>query len=265
MAHKNQQNISPMRPRSGGQRGRHRPPEKIYSFNEADDRIYDIFRNHDFADVPHEVRHQLVRFYEILMSQQTTENFTRLTSLRDVAIKHFIDCLMIPRLTKLQFPLLDVGTGPGFPGIPLKIVYPKQRILLGEGVQKRVEFLKKVREHLKLKNLDIIGRNIGPDFHLPVKGVITRAVEDVRNTLGNVMSCLDVGGRVYFMKGPKVDPEIELAGSVWGEFYRLAEDRTYVLPHTPHDRRLVIYEKIKHKPLTDEEFDAYNDFDEEGS
>ena len=63
--------------------------------------------------------------------------------------------IIILKHTKLQFPLLDVGTGPGFPGIPLKIVFPNEQIYLGEGVQKRVEFLKYVREELQLPNLKI--------------------------------------------------------------------------------------------------------------
>ena len=183
------------------------------------------------------------------MENQEKENFTRLLKLRDIAIKHFIDCMIIVEHTKLQFPLMDVGTGPGFPGIPLKILFPKEKILLAEGVQRRVEFLKHVRSEMKLQNLDIIGRNINPNFVYPVNGVITRAVEDVGNTLRNVLSCLQLGGRVYFMKGPGVDPEIAMAKSEMSEFYKLVENIPYVLPHTPHERRLVVYEKIKHAEI----------------
>jgi hypothetical protein len=78
------------------------------------------------------------------MENQEKENFTRLLKLNDIGIKHFIDCLIVTELTKLKFPLIDVGTGPGFPGIPLKILYPSERIILAEGVQRRVEFLKDV-------------------------------------------------------------------------------------------------------------------------
>jgi 16S rRNA (guanine527-N7)-methyltransferase len=252
MAHKNKSNVSPMGPRKGvpHRQGTHKKPQAILSTNEAHDRLSDIFYNHDFAHISHDVLRQLVRFYILLMEQQTKENFTRLLTFRDIAIKHFIDSLIVAQLTELSFPLLDMGTGPGFPGIPLRILLPEdKKIFLAEGVQKRVEFLKTVRETLELKNLDIIGKNINSDFVYPVNGVITRAVEDIGNTLGNVINCLPVGGKVFLMKGPKVDPEIAPAKATWGEYFKLTEDLAYTLPHTNNDRRLLVYTKIKSKAL----------------
>lgn len=254
---KNQQGTKPLAGKAHGQKPqRHRKPVESYDFHEADDRIYDVFRNHGFGDFPHEKRRELTGFYQLLMANQHEQNFTRLLSIRDVAIKHFIDSLMVARLTKLSFPLIDVGTGPGFPGIPLKIAYPDETIILAEGVQRRVEFLKRVREELKLEKLPIIGRNVNPEFFYPVNGVITRAVEDARNTLGNVVNCLQTGGRVFLMKGPNCTPEIQMALDTWGEYFALDKDIAYELPHTPHERRLLIFRKTKPHPLPDfEELD----------
>ncbi len=231
--------------------GKQKRPDEIYSISEATDRLADIFRNHDFNDLGYPTIEKLAHFYRLLMLNQEKENFTRLLKLRDIAIKHYVDCLIVPRLTELQFPLLDMGTGPGFPGIPLKFLYPDKQIILGEGVQRRVEFLKHVRDEMKLTQLDIIGRNINPYCVYPVQGVITRAVEDIRNTLSNVLSCLQTGGKVYLMKGPGVDPEIPLAEKELGEFYKLEQDVAYVLPHTEQKRRLLVYKKIKMAPLPD--------------
>ncbi len=265
MAHKNKENYSPYKARQeskgidlkatdrvSNQRGTHKKPETIYSVNEANDRLLDIFRNHDFK-CSHEERMKLAHFYRLLLENQEHKNFTRLLKIKDIAIKHFIDCLILTEICELKFPLIDVGTGPGFPGIPLKIRFPKEKILLGEGVQKRVEFLKHVREQMKLENLDIIGRNINPHFVYPVNGVITRAVEDVTNTLKNTINCLQLGGHVYFMKGPGVDPEIEKAQNEMSEFFKLHKDISYDLPKTENHRRLVIFEKIKHAELPEEE------------
>lgn len=227
----------------------HLKPKKIYSFDEADNRLYDIFRHHGFADFDHDQRHQLVRFYRLLMLNQNEENFTRLIKFRDIAIKHFIDCLMVDRLCQLRFPLLDLGTGPGFPGIPLKILYPAERIVLAEGVRKRVEFLKRVRDELQLQNLDLIGRKIDEDFVLPMQTVITRAVAAVGPTLKAVRGCLQPGGQMVFMKGPNVDPELAKAAREWSGEYELIKDQAYQLPATPHERRLIIFQR-RQNPAT---------------
>ena len=223
----------------------HKKPEKIFTFEEADSRLYDIFRHHGFEDFPHADRKRLVEFYVLLMNNQMRDNVTRLVKFRDIAIKHFIDSLIVPRLCELTFPLLDVGTGPGFPGIPLKIIYPDKKIILAEGVRKRVDFLKTVRDQMKLTDLDIVGRKIDATFALPVEGVITRALEDISLTLGHVSQCLTVGGRVYFMKGPNVGPELKPALKKWGEYFELERDIPYSLPNTPHERKLLIFRKIK--------------------
>ena len=262
MAHKNSSNWSPykarQKPAKAGSdtskisvNGKHRRPEENYDFHEADDRVYSVFRNHEFGDYPHAKRQQLTRFWELLMANQQEQNFTRLLTLRETAIKHFIDCLMVTRVVDLAFPLLDVGTGPGFPGIPLKIHFPDDKIILAEGVQKRVEFLKGIREKMELKNLSILGRNINVECFYPVNGVITRAVEDAGNTLGNVVNCLQTGGRVYLMKGPNCSPEIQPALDKWGEYFELEKDIAYEIPKTPHERRLLVFRKLKPHPLPD--------------
>ncbi len=257
MAHKNDKNYSPYKERQKtGPRttlGTHKKPEQVYSLNEANDRLADIFRNHDFDLVSHAQRQQLSHYYTLLMNNQKNENFTRLLKFRDIAIKHFIDSLIILQHDPLVFPLVDMGTGPGLPGIPLKIMNPDQKIILAEGVQKRVEFLKSVRDEMKLQNLDIVGRNIDETFVYPVQGVITRAVEDISNTLRRVQYCVQLGGKVFFMKGPGVDPEIKEAQKEWSEYYKLEKDIAYSLPKTPHERRLVIYQKIKNTPLPEDE------------
>jgi 16S rRNA (guanine527-N7)-methyltransferase len=230
---------------------RHKRATQTYEFGEADDRIYDVFRNHDFGDYPHPKRQQLTRFYQLLMANQNEQNFTRLLNIRDIAIKHFIDSLIVTRHVKLKFPLLDMGTGPGFPGIPLKIHFPEDEIVLAEGVQRRVEFLKQVRESLGLKALPIIGRNVNSEMFYPVNGVITRAVEDASNTLGNVLNCLQTGGDVVLMKGPNCSPEIQPALDKHGEYFKLKADIAYELPKSPHERRLLVFTKIKAAPLPD--------------
>jgi 16S rRNA (guanine527-N7)-methyltransferase len=250
VAHKNDSNWTPYKGgKKGPKKGVHKKPIRIFKLNEASDRLEDLFTNHGMGDkIDHATRELFAKFYVLLMENQNKENMTRLVSIKDIAIKHFIDSIIINKHTPLKFPLLDMGTGPGFPGIPLKIILgPEKKIILAEGVQKRVNFLKKVRDELKLEGLDIIGRNVTPDFVYPVEGVITRAVEDARNTLGNVINCLKEGGCVYLMKGPNIGPEIEMALKTWGEYFQLEKNKEYILPNTKYERRLIVFRKIKNK------------------
>ncbi len=213
------------------------------NFEEADDRIRDVLANHDFGDLPHAERRKLTEFFFMLMIEQKNHNSTRLRTLREVALKHYVDCLMVLRVTQLEFPLLDVGTGPGFPGIPLKIMLPNESIILAEGVQKRVEFLKQVREKLQLKKLDIIGRQVNLDFFYPVRAAITRAFADTSETLIQVSNCVQTGGKVYLMKGPNVEAEIKAAKQL-EKSYKLIQNTAYSLPNSPHERRMLVFEKV---------------------
>src|SRR5580658_7428860 len=83
---------------------------------------------------------QFAQFYKFLMEYNKKYNLTRLKTFEEVAVKHFVDCIYVAQLTELPDPILDMGTGAGFPGVPLKIISPKTRIILVEGVQKKVDY-----------------------------------------------------------------------------------------------------------------------------
>lgn len=186
----------------------------------------------------------LTRYHAILLDRNRQLNLTRILNLEDMVLKHYADCFLVARyLPELPEPLLDIGSGAGFPGIPLKILFPDLHIILGEGVRKRVNFLREVREELGLEKLDIIGRNIDRDFEYPVNGIITRAVEPIRDTLKRASNCLMPGGLAIFMKGPNVDQEKEDAAKKFPELYLLESDYDYSLPDSPYRRRLLVYRK----------------------
>lgn len=255
MAQKNKSNFSPYKRKNQGKvqvksRG-HLKAEAIYSEQEANDRLYDIFKNHDFSHISHDERAEMAKYYVLLMEEQNKQNLTRMLNFRDIAIKQFIDCAIIDNLIDLEFPLMDVGTGPGLPGIVLKILNPDKPMYLAEGVQKRVNFLKDVREKMNLKQLGIFGRNIDERFVYPMHAVITRAVEDISNTLENVKHSVQNGGVVYFMKGPQVDEELKVALEKHKDYYHLEKNISYSLPKSTHDRRLLAFRKIKPHPKAD--------------
>jgi 16S rRNA (guanine527-N7)-methyltransferase len=171
-------------------------------------------------------------------------NLTRIHNFENMVIKLYVDSILPADLLPLPTPLLDLGTGAGMPGIPLKILGPQLEILLAESRHKRVDFLKTAVEQLQLQGIRVIEKKIDPDFQQPVAGVITRAVEEMSETLVRVQGCLAPGGKVIFMKGPHCDAELEKIRFGSRSNYDLVSDQAYVIPHTRHRRRLVVFERL---------------------
>ena len=171
-------------------------------------------------------------------------NLTRIHNFENMVLKLYVDSILPGRIMKLPSPLLDLGTGPGMPGIPLKIAFPELQIYLAEGRRKRVNFLREVLDALSLSGIEVIGHGITPDFNTPVNGVITRAVEDISATLARVQGCLRKDGLVVFMKGPSCDEEVGIAGIKFKADFILTLNKAYYIPGTPHERRLVVFRRI---------------------
>lgn len=100
----------------------------------------------------------LETYYEMLIEYNKKMNLTGITEKEQVYLKHFYDSLTIMKIIDLneQETLCDIGTGAGFPGMVLKIVFPKLKVTLVDSLNKRVEFLKDVKNKLNLENLEII-------------------------------------------------------------------------------------------------------------
>jgi 16S rRNA (guanine527-N7)-methyltransferase len=187
---------------------------------------------------------QLWTYHGLLRQSNPELNLTRVHNFDNMVIKLYVDSILPADLVQLPSPLLDLGTGPGMPGIPLKIYQPHLEILLAESRRKRVDFLSTVVDRLLLAGVRIIEKKIGAGFQEPVAGVITRAVETMAKTLERVCGCLATGGMVIFMKGPNCEAEIEEVKSRWLSVYKLVLDRSYIIPHTRHNRRLVVMERL---------------------
>ncbi|MGV8074173.1 MAG: RsmG family class I SAM-dependent methyltransferase [Syntrophobacteraceae bacterium] len=186
---------------------------------------------------------QLWKYHYYLRQHNSELNLTRIHNFSNMVLKLYVDSLLPGKMIELPSPLLDMGTGPGMPGIPLKIAHPDVEVLLAESRSKRVGFLRDVTKYLSLKGVQIIGEAIGPAFEQPVAGVITRAVESIPRILDRIRGCLVLKGLAIFMKGPNCDLEIEEGLKSFGRSYRLIEDRHYLIPHTSHARRLVVFER----------------------
>ncbi len=187
----------------------------------------------------------LWRYHRLLRGANERLNLTRIHNFENMVLKHYVDSLLVLRFLELPSPLIDMGSGPGLPGIPLKIARPQVRMILAEPRGTRAEFLREVCQELGLDPVDVYAHKVGPDFPGRVAGVITRAVASIPETMDRVASCLGPGGRMIFMKGPGCDDEIAAAGASHADAFRLAADHAYEIPGTPHRRRLVVYERLE--------------------
>ncbi len=186
---------------------------------------------------------QFWAFHQLLRLRNDELDLTRLHSFDTIVLKHYVDCALVATLVDLPSPLLDLGSGAGFPGIPLKIVRPDVQIVLGEPRAKRVEFLREAIRELGLQDIEVVAQSVGARFEYPVRGVITRAVETIAATLARVEGWLEPGSRILFMKGPGVEPELDTARKEWAHAFRVVRDVPYTIAETPHARRLVVFER----------------------
>ncbi|ODT97878.1 MAG: 16S rRNA (guanine(527)-N(7))-methyltransferase RsmG [Planctomycetes bacterium SCN 63-9] len=190
----------------------------------------------------------LWRYHQMLRQANAELNLTRIHNFENMVLKHYVDSLIVLKFLSLPSPLIDMGSGPGLPGIPLKIACPDVRMVLAEPRGARVDFLQTVIDSLGLKEIEVYGHKLGADYPEKVAGVISRAVASIPETLDRVAGSLDPGGRMIFMKGPECDEEIEEAQTTHERSFRLTDDHAYEIPGTSHRRRLVIYERLEGEP-----------------
>lgn len=187
---------------------------------------------------------KLNKFYNLLIEWNQKINLTRITNKEDVYLKHFYDSLTIAKevdLTKVN-TLCDVGTGAGFPGIVLKIVFPNLNITLVDALQKRVNYLNKVIEELELKNIKAIHIR-AEDLKETYDIVTARAVANIEKLITYTMHLVNKDGKLVALKG---NIEEELTDKVKQKInnkYHIKTINKFLLPKEQSHRSIVIIEK----------------------
>lgn len=188
---------------------------------------------------------RLWAYHGILRAANEELNLTRIHNFENMVLKHYVDSLLVLEHEELPSPLVDMGSGAGLPGIPLKIARPEVQMILAEPRKIRAEFLEQTRTELGLEGVEVYAGKVGSRFPARVRGVISRAVAAIPETLDRVEEILEPGGRMLFMKGPDCDEEIAEARVTHSATFRLAADHHYMIPGTSHARRLVVYERTE--------------------
>jgi 16S rRNA (guanine527-N7)-methyltransferase len=164
------------------------------------------------------MRIQLERYLEMILSQNARVNLTRILDPDEIWIKHFYDSWALAAVPDWNGAgrLVDVGSGAGFPGIPIKILYPDLEVVLLDSMGKRVEFLRYVIEALDLKGIrtargraEELAR--GLDYRESFDWVVSRAVADLSVLAEYCLPFASLGGWFAAYKGP--DPRDEIVGA----------------------------------------------------
>lgn len=198
---------------------------------------------------------QLEQYYELLIQKNKVMNLTAITELEEVAVKHFADSLSlvkaVPNLGELPVKIIDVGTGAGFPGIPLKIIFPKLDITLLDSLNKRVKFLNEVIGTLKLQGITAVhGRaeDYGRDkkYRENFDFCVSRAVANLAVLSEYCVPFVKIEGYFIPYKSGQIDEELKQAEKAVKTFGGKIEKKTaFTLPGTDMERSLISIKKEK--------------------
>lgn len=192
---------------------------------------------------------QLEEYYQLLVKENQLYNLTSITKKEDVYLKHFYDSLTITKVINLNSQsLCDIGTGAGFPGIVLKIVYPNLNVTLVEATTKKCHFLELVINKLDLKNIEIINERVeilSINTREKYDIITSRAVANIKILLEMGISLLKVNGYFICLKG-KVEEELVNIDNYYNKLeISLIKKEEFKLPIENSLRTILSYKKLK--------------------
>ena len=199
---------------------------------------------------------QFIDYYELLVEWNKVMNLTGITEFDEVVMKHFVDslCLVYAIPTDKPYKLLDMGTGAGFPGIPLKIAFPEMEMVLLDSLNKRIKFLNEVINQLGLENITAIHGRAEEfarkeEYREQFDLCVSRAVANLATLSEYCLPYVKKGGKFIPYKSGAIEEEMETskkAVSVLGG--KIKEVKTFELPDSDISRSLVVIQKEKETP-----------------
>ncbi|MCR5767536.1 MAG: 16S rRNA (guanine(527)-N(7))-methyltransferase RsmG [Lachnospiraceae bacterium] len=205
---------------------------------------------------------QFYKYYSMLVEKNKVVNLTAITEFNDVVIKHFIDSAILVKYLNNDSgskmtgtgKIIDIGTGAGFPGIPIKIMCPELEMTLVDSLNKRIIFLDEVINTLELKNIRTIHSRAEdlarkPEHREQYTMAVSRAVSNLTTLVEYVLPYVKVGGKFYSYKGSKAQEETDEAKAaikILGGSIRNKIDIN--ISGTDYDRTIIEIEKVSSTP-----------------
>ena len=197
---------------------------------------------------------QLEKFYKymnLLIEWNEKMNLTAITEPNDIILKHFIDSITINKYIENSVKVVDVGTGAGFPGIPLSIIRPDLQITVVDSLNKRLMFLQEIKKELELKNIDIVHARVeeigqNKNYRETFDIATSRAVANLSTLSEYLVPLVKIKGKCVCMKASDAEEEIkqaENAVNILGG--KIVKVEKFNLPNSDIGRTIIIINKEK--------------------
>lgn len=191
------------------------------------------------------------KYFEKLVSYNEKVNLTAITEREQVFNKHFLDSILPVYEIKQNSKIVDVGTGAGFPSLPIKIVRPDVNLTMVDSLNKRINFLNELTQELKIESKNIHAR--AEDFAKTNREkfdvAVARAVAKLNTLLEYLLPLVKIGGIVLAFKGSNFKEEIDEAKNAMtvlgGEYVKTLH---FDLPNNEGERNIIVVKKIKSTP-----------------
>ena len=217
--------------------------------------LTDILKEIDVS-ISEKQAEQFLTYYQFLTEKNKVMNLTAITEYRDVVLKHFADSLSVVKAYDMNgcTSLIDVGTGAGFPGVPLKIVYPHLKVVLLDSLNKRISFLNELVRILCLEDITAVharAEDAAKDaaYRERFDLCVSRAVANLSSLSEYSLPFVRKEGMFISYKSTNIDTEIKASAhavSLLGG--KIEEIKEFYLPDSDIERSLILIRKIKTTP-----------------